>query len=307
MTETLLKKVIKNIKNPYIVISKIIEGRAKFLSDKNYLNIHYRASFKKNIDWNNPSSFNEKLQWLKVYDRKDIYSKLVDKYEVRNIIKSKIGEDYLIPLLGVWESFDEINFDNLPNQFVLKCTHDSGSVIICKDKTKFDRERAKKKINEWMSINYYWKKREWPYINIKPRIIAEELMLDESSQELKDYKFFTFNGEPRFLYIASDRNKENEDVKFDYFDIDFQRINVRQSAHENSNYIFSKPEKFEEMIEISKILSKGIPQVRMDFYVVNGKIYFGEYTFFHHSGLVPFIPESFDYVLGDLIKLEKNS
>lgn len=296
---------MKSIKNPYIVISKLIDGKAKFLNDKKYLNIHYRASFKKNIDWDNPTSYNEKLQWLKINDRNDVYTTMVDKYEVRNIIKSKIGEKYLIPLLGVWNSFEDIDFNKLPDQFVLKCTHDSGSVIICKDKKHFDVESAKKKINGWLSENYYWKKREWPYKKIKPRIIAEKLMIDENTQELKDYKFFMFNGEPHYFYVASDRAKHNEDVKFDYFDMNFKKLKIRQTAHANSDYDIVKPQKFEEMIKLSRILAEGLPHVRMDFYVVNEEIFFGEYTFYHHSGLVPFVPNEFDQVLGELIVLKK--
>lgn len=300
-----LNKISKAIKNPYIVLAKLIEGRARFISDKKYLEIFYRASFGTSFNWDNPITYNQKLQWLKIHDRNPVYKKLVDKYEVRKIVSSLIGEQYLIPILGAWDAFDDIDFDKLPSQFVLKCTHDSGGVVICKDKTKFNVAATRYKINKHMKQDFFWYKREWPYKDIKPKIIAEKFMEDESYKELKDFKLFMFYGEPKMLFVASDRNKSGENVKFDYFDINFTKLILRQTAHENSNYKIEKPRNFDDMIEIAKTLSKGIPHVRIDLYNINGSIYFGEYTFFHHSGLVPFIPAEYDALLGKLLPLDK--
>lgn len=297
-----MKKVINVIKNPYRLISRLIKGNAHFISDKIYLDILYKACFGKAINWDNPKTFNEKIQWMKVNDHNPLYTLLVDKYEVKQYVSSQIGQEYIIPTLGVWDGFNDIDFDTLPKQFVLKCTHDSGGLVIVKDKSKIDINAAKKKIEKSLKRNYYWESREWPYKNVKPRIIAEKYMEDRGG-ELKDYKYFCFNGKVCYLFIASDRNTPGEDVKFDYFDRDFNRLPLRQEAHPNSTYDISKPENYSEMIKLAEILSKGIPQVRMDFYNIDGKIYFGEYTFAHHGGFVPFIPERYDEEWGKEIEL----
>lgn len=300
----MFNKILRCLKNPYILLSKMIENKGRFISDKTYLSIFYRASFGEFFDWTNPQTYNQKLQWLKLNDRNPLNKKLVDKYEVRQHVSSKIGEEYLIPLLGVWDDFEKINFDELPDQFVLKCTHDSGGVIICKDKSNFNLEFARKKFNKLMKKDYYWSRREWPYKDLKPRIIAEKLMLDDSNEDLKDYKIFTFHGEPKLLFVASDRNKEDLAVKFDYFDTNFERLEFRQAAHDNSDYKIETPPNFKEMLNIAKILSEQLPHLRIDLYNIKGKIYFGEYTFYHHSGLVPFEPEKYDRILGDMIKID---
>lgn len=300
----IMKNFLSILKNPYRILARIILGRAHFLSDKVYLNIIYRACFRKPIKWEKPQTYNEKLQWLKLYDRNPLYTTLVDKYEAKKYVAERIGEEYVIPTLGIWEHFDEIDFDTLPNQFVLKCTHDSGGLVIVTDKAKLDNEMARKKIEASMKVNYYWNSREWPYKNVKPRIIAEKYMIDNNG-DLKDFKFFCFNGKVHYLFIASDRNTPGEEVKFDYFDCEFNRLPMRQEAHPNSTYDIPKPENFELMIHLAEKLSSGMPQARMDFYDINGQIYFGEYTFFHHGGFVPFIPEKYDYEWGNKLLLPK--
>lgn len=440
--------IFKIIQNPYRLFARLIIERARFLSDKAYLNIVYRACFGKPINWENPQTYNEKLQWLKLYDRNPLYTTLVDKYEVKKYVAERIGEEHVIPTLGIWERFDDIDFDALPNQFVLKCTHDSGGLVIVKDKTQFDIEAARKKIEASLKVNYYWKSREWPYKNVKPRIIAEQYMTDGNGglsdykvhtfngvprivltcrnrfseagmtedfftekwehldlhrpfankgngdvkqpeqlskmlsiaedlskgiaflrtdfylaggkvyvgeltffpasgmkgfipedwdkkmgdwlilpipelggailrkddmviivapqiEDLNDYKFFCFNGNAKYLFVASDRNMPGEEVKFDYFDRGFNRLPMRQEAHPNSDYEIMKPEAYEEMLMMVDKLSVGIPQVRIDLYNINGRIYFGEYTFFHHGGFVPFIPDKYDYEWGEKLILPK--
>ena len=253
---------------------------------------------KKKLNLDNPITYNEKLQWLKLYDRNPQYTKMVDKYEVKNYVKEVIGEEYIIPTLGVWEKFEDIDFDKLPNQFVLKCTHDSGGLVICKDKSKLDIEEVSKKINHCLKRNYYLNTREWPYKNVKPRIIAEKYMIDNSSNELKDYKFFCFDGEP----IVTDRGI---DTRSDFYDMNFEHLNIR-TGHHNSEKEIKCPNGFEIMKELSRKLSKGLPQSRIDFYDINGRVYFGEITFFHWSGLTPFEPEEWDYTFGSWIKLHNN-
>ena len=226
---------------------------------------------------------------------------MVDKYEAKKYVANIIGEEYIIPTLGVYDKFEDINFATLPNQFVIKCTHDSGGLIICKDKTKLNIKEARKKINKSLKRNYFYTGREWPYKNVKPRIIAEQYMVDESGTELKDYKFFCFNGEPKLLFVAKDRPYA---TKFNYYDMDFKKLPFKQH-YKNFNDYIEKPKGFEKMIELSRKLSKDIPHVRVDFYDINGKVYFGELTFYHFSGFEKFEPEEWDRILGDMLKLPK--
>jgi len=288
-----------------VAIIKRVLGKAlrlgffNFLGDKAYIKFKYWVSMSRRIDLKNPKTYNEKLQWLKLYNRKSEYTKMVDKYLVREYITEKIGEEYLIPLIGVWDRVDDIDFDKLPEQFVLKCTHDSGGLVICKEKSKLDIKAAKKKIKKCLKSKFYKKTREWPYKNVKPRIIAEKYMVDESGVELKDYKFFCFNGSPELMFVASGRP---HDTRFDFFDMEFNHLEF-EHGHPMSDKLVCKPDGFKEMIELSKTLSEGIPHVRIDFYDINGKVYFGEITFFHHGGFVPFKPEEWDTKLGDMLVL----
>lgn len=295
-----IKKIIKRpVYYIIILLGRILPRTVKY--DELYLKILYRYKMKKKLNLNNPMTYNEKLQWLKLYDRNPDYTKMVDKYEVKNYVKDIIGEEYIIPTLGVWDRFEDIDFNKLPQQFVLKCTHDSGGLVICKDKSKLDIDVARNKINHCLKRNYYLNTREWPYKNVKPRIIAEKYMVDESRTELKDYKFFCFDGEPKSLFIATDRGI---DTKFDFYDMSFEHLNFR-NGYKNSNKEIKCPKGFEKMKELSMKLSKGIPQARIDFYDINGKVYFGEITFFHWSGLTKFDPVEWDYTFGSWIKLPK--
>ena len=283
-------------------ILKRIKEFLRFLPDKAYIQLYYFAQFKHFCNLKNPKTYNEKLNWLKLNDRNPEYTKMVDKYEVKKYVSNIIGEEYIIPTLGIWDKFDDIDFDELPEQFVLKCTHDSEGVVIVKDKSSFDVDKARKKINEALKCNFYYIGREWPYKNVKPRIIAEQYMEDSQTEELKDYKIFAFSGEARALFIASDRQNPNEQVKFDFFDVNFQHLDIRQ-GHPNSAILPDKPSNLKEMISLAEKLSEEFPQVRVDFYECNGKTYFGEMTFFHHSGFVPFDPDKWDAIFGSWIKL----
>lgn len=272
------------------------------LDDKEFLKKKFKFHMGYDLDLKSPVTYNEKLQWLKIYDKNDIYTTFVDKYSVKEYIASKIGNQYIIPTLGVWNSFDEIDFESLPNQFVLKCTHDSGGLVICKNKNTFNYKSAREKINKALKRNYYFQHREWPYKCVKPRIIAEKYMEDFSTGELRDYKFFAFNGKVEAMFIASERQKQNEEVKFDFFDPSFKHLPIKQ-GHPNAEKTPEKPKNFDEMIKIAEELSLGIPHVRVDFYEVNEKIYFGEMTLFHFAGLVPFEPNEWDNIFGNWIKL----
>ncbi|WP_445002566.1 ATP-grasp fold amidoligase family protein [Exiguobacterium alkaliphilum] len=293
------KKIIEIIKNPtYLFLTLGHRGFFKWLSDEKYIKIAHRIKLGESLNLENPITYNEKLQWLKLYDRSPKYVDLVDKYEVREYIKNKIGEKYLIPLLGVWDSIEDIDFHQLPNQFVLKATHDSGGVVIC-DKANLSIKKVKKKLHKSLKHNFFWGQREWVYKDIKPRIVAEKYMIDRNTNELRDYKFFCFNGKVKALFIATDRGK---DTKFDFFDIQFNKLPFSQ-YYSNSNKIIDKPETYEKMIEIAEILAADIPHVRVDLYEINGEIYFGEMTFFHFSGWKKFRPKEFDKKFGEWLVL----
>ena len=296
-------KIIKYLKKPSKIILWLMDKNCFFfVNDRLYLKIKYKLRMSKKLDFNNVRTFNEKLQWLKLYDRKDIYTRMVDKYEVKEYVSNIIGEKYLIPTIAVYDSFDEIDFDKLPNQFVIKCTHDSGGIVICKDKNKFDITNAKKKINKYLKRKYYYIHREWPYKNVAPRIIIERYMKDAAYEELIDYKVMCFNGIPKMIFTCTDRFTDK--LKVTFFSLNWNRLPFERhypSSQEN----IPKPKCLEEMIYLSKRISENIPFVRVDWYEINGKLYFGECTFFPGSGYEEFSPEEWDEKLGDLIELPK--
>lgn len=272
------------------------------LPDKWYLFFRFKNRVGYWPHLNHPRTFNEKLQWLKLNDRHAEYTQMVDKIDAKKYVASIIGDKYIIPTLGVWNSVDEIEWDKLPNQFVIKVSSDSGGIVVCKDKQTLDIEKAKEKLTNGWGKNYYVHNKEYPYRDLTPRIIAEEYKEDESGYELRDYKIFCFNGEPKILFVASDRQKAGEDTKFDFFDLNWNHLPFT-NGHPNSKEHIAKPKNFEEMLEIAKKLSVDIPQVRIDLYNCNGQIYFGEITFFHWSGMTAFDPVEWDFKLGKMIKL----
>lgn len=299
-----IKKIKKGIKKPSLLVFHSCVRLSKLIpSDQLYLKILYRASVGKKLDFAHPVTFTQKIQWLKLHNTSDLCTLLVDKYNVREWIKSKIGEEYLIPCYGIWNHFDNIDFTQIPNQFVLKTTHDSGSVVICKNKENFDYKSAKKKLEKSLKRNYFWKGREYPYKNVPPRIIAEKYMENEDGTDIVDYKFFCFNGEPKVMFYASERfNAQNEPPKFDYYDMNLNHMPIQSCGHDNLNTLSYFPE-FEIMKQLAAELSKGFPHIRVDFYLIDGKIFFGEMTFHHDGGFVSFIPEEWDKTFGDMIDL----
>lgn len=285
-------------------LGQLVETFSPIFGDEKYLKLmfKYRMGYELNLE--NPQTYSEKLQWLKLYDKNPLYTKLVDKHEVKAYVASRVGSKYVIPELGLWDKPEDINWDTLPQKFVLKTTHGGGNsgVVVCKDKNKLDKQLTIKRLNESMKQDLYKDSREWPYKNVPKRILAEEYVEDAATQELRDYKFFCFDGEVKFLFVGSERQKPGEDVKFDYFDSDYNHLILRQ-GHPNSKVLPEKPSCFEEMKEIASKLSKGIPHVRVDLYEANGHVYFGEMTFYHFGGIVPFEPAKWDEEFGKMINL----
>lgn len=278
---------------------------ARLLPDKMYLSIKFYNYFVRFPNWKNPQTYNEKLQWLKLYNRRPEYTTMVDKYAVKEYVAGIIGEEYVIPTLGVWDRPEDIEWEKLPNQFVLKTTHGGGNegVVICHDKDSFDRQKAVLVLNESLKTDLYKVWREWPYKNVPKRIIAEKFIEPRSgTKDLVDYKFFCFDGEVKGLFVATERQNPNEEVKFDFFDDDYNHLPFRQ-GHDHAKVTPPKPHNFELMKSLASKLSKGIPHVRVDLYDLGDSVLFGEMTFFHFSGLVKFEPEEWDYKLGEWLKL----
>ncbi len=298
-----IKKLIKFIGNRnYRTYILGFMGFYHTMNDQLYITRIYSSIFEKKINLKNPKTFSEKIQWLKLYDRSDRYTKMVDKYEVKEYVKNLISEEYLIPTIGIYDSWNQINFKKLPNQFVIKCTHDSGGVVICKDKKSFNMISAKKKIMKSMNKNYYYSGREWPYKNVKPRIIIEPFMKNGDDGDLNDYKFYCFNGIPKYCQVITDRST-NECI--DFFDMKWnhQEFVGLTPGCINSNKKIEQPINFEKMKEIATKLAKDIRFVRIDFYEANGKLFFGEITFYPASGFGKFTPDIWNEKLGDMIKL----
>lgn len=273
---------------------------SRFIPDTLYLKLLFYKNIRQVLNLNNPVSFNEKLQWLKINNRNPEYTKFVDKYEVRKYIKDKIGEKYLIRLIGVWNNASEIDFSKLPNQFVLKCNHDSKSVIICRDKSNLNLQKTIKKLNKHLKQNAYLYGREWPYKNVKPCIIAEEYLEEQINQSLIDYKVLCFNGKAKLIQVHCGRGTEN--YTQDFYDLEWNHMNIDQGIKLTESPL-ERPTFLDEMILLSEILAKDLIHVRVDWYFVNGQLYFGEITFFDGSGFVPFTNREDDVLLGNMIDL----
>lgn len=275
------------------------------IPDKLYLKIIYKRITGENLNINHPKNFNEKLQWLKLYDRNPEYTKYVDKYRVKKIMEKLLGDEYIIPVLGVWDSFEEINISSLPDSFVLKTTHDSGGVIICKNKKDFDFSNAKNILNKSLSRNYYWIRREFPYKNVKPQIMAEEYMTDDTGNQLKDYKIFVFGGKAEYIQVDYDRFTDHHR---NFYSRDWEYLPFTTLYPTNKDKIIERPKKLEELLGAAEKISNTLRNpsfLRVDFYVVEDKIYFGEVTFYHGAGVEKFYPNEYNYILGEKIVLKK--
>lgn len=295
---------LKNyIKKPSLVLLGLITRLNFLFSDKLYLKLLYRLKLGRKLNLNNPKRFTEKIQWLKLYDRKPLYTKLVDKFEVKNYVADIIGNEYIIPTLGVWNNPEDIEWDKLPNRFILKTTHGGGGtgVVFCNDKSQLDKEKAIESLKQSMNSDIYSTLREWPYKNVPHRIIAEQLMdKDPIYDDVPDYKFYCFNGVPKVLLIATNRFTNHN---YNYYDMEFKKLNITSSAGSNAAIEFSKPSRFEEMKEIASKLSQGFAHIRVDLYYSNNKIYFGELTFYDSSGFDNLSSDSVDLEWGSWIEL----
>lgn len=273
---------------------------SKYIPDEKYLNILFRGYIGEKMDWDNPVTFNQKMQWLKMNDRRNIYTVMVDKIRVKEFISKQIGSKYVVQTYGTWDDFDEIDFNSLPNQFVLKTNHGCGGMVICKNKDELNIQEVKKKIQKSYGDNYFWYCREWPYKNVKRKVFAEEYMQNGNQNNLVVYKIFNFSGKPELIQVIQDDKTKYETI--DYFDTKWNLLDLRQN-YPNSIHHLAKPETLEEMLELAGRLSQGIPFVRTDFYEVNGKVIFSEFTFFSDAGFAKFYPRKWDDELGALINL----
>lgn len=298
-----MSKLIRAIKSPKRILIYFLNKSARLFSDKRFLQMKFRLEMGMKLDLDNPKTFNEKLQWLKLYNRKPEYATMVDKYAVKEYVASIIGREHIIPTLGVWNSVDEIDWDSLPNQFVLKTTHGGGGggVAICKDKATFDRAKAMKTLQKSLNNDIYWNYREWPYKDVPKRIIAEQFM-SNNGKDLEDYKIHCFNGEPKFILVCSNRYGKGAMID-DFYSPDWELMDVRRPGHPKSERASKTPQQLKQMLELSRVLSKNIPFLRVDFYIINSQIYFGELTFFPASGMSKFEPEDWDYTFGNYLKL----
>lgn len=286
----------------YIIVAGYRLHLFEKMDDKRYLKFLYLCFLGKKLDIDNPKTFNEKLQWLKLYDRRPEYTTMVDKYEAKKYVSSIIGDEYIIPTLGVYDSFDEIDFDSLPNQFVLKCTHDSGGLVVCTDKSKLDLKSAKNKINKCLKRNYYYQCREWPYKDIKPRIIVEKYMDNNSNDGLIDYKFYCFDGEVKCLYVSQGL-EDHSTARISFLTPDWQFAPYKRIDFKGFETLPQKPKHYDKMLEIAQQLSAGHCFLRVDLYETNNQIYFSELTFSPCAGMMPFDNPKWDKIFGDWLTL----
>lgn len=304
---TFKQKLLKAIKSPksvyHYIFYKFIILIRPIITDKLYLKLLFFNKLGQWPDLNNPKSFNEKLQWLKLYDHNPVYTIMADKVKAKDWVAERIGWEHIIPTLGVWEKAEDINFDALPEKFVIKCNHNSGlGMYICQDKSKMNQDLVRKELAKGLKEDYYAGKLEWPYKNIQRRILAEEFMVDESGFELKDYKIFNFNGEPVLIEVDFDRFSNH---KRNFYSPNWKLINLEIQYPSDSIRKIEKPSCLDKMLEFARILSKGVPHLRTDFYVINDKIFFGELTFYHEAGVGRFSSVEWEQKLGDLILLSQ--
>lgn len=302
-TKKLLTCLNKYFCDPsYRLNVNMLLGLYRKMDDKEFLENAYFCKFGKQLDLVNPETFNEKLQWLKLNDHNPLYTVMVDKVLARQYVAEKIGEQHLIPLIGVWESPEDIDFSLLPDQFAMKCNHNSGlGMCICSDKSKINIEKVKNALKRGLKQDYYQLWREWPYMNVPPKIIAEQY-IESDTGGLTDYKVHCFNGEPKLILVCKDRFSETG-LTEDFFSPEWVHLDIRRPLHPNAVNHIEKPEELQEMLSLAKTLSESIPFLRVDFYIVEHHIYFSELTFFPASGFEKFVPEKWDRILGEWLSL----
>ncbi len=296
-----VKTALGLLKTPGKMIAPLAQkGFFDWMGDEAFLKLRFRAEMGYKLDLEHPRTYNEKLQWLKLYDRNPLYARMVDKYRVKEYVASLIGEEYIIPLLGVYNSFEEIDFEALPRQFVLKCTHDSGSFYICRDKACLDKKRAEDILKRGLKRKTIRYAREWPYSLVTPRIIAEQYVEDESHEDLTDYKIFTFGGKAALILVNYGRFGKRV---HHLYSMEWELLDVSPRCPDEPPRTIPRPGNLDQMIGLAEKLSQNLPHVRVDFYSVNSRIYFGEMTFYHRGGFGKFPPEEMGLWLGGLLVL----
>lgn len=293
-----IKKIWKALSTPSYLVEVFLRKTSSLWPDKLYITLLYRVKFGKSIDWKNPKTFNEKLNWEKLYLHEPRFTIMADKYDVKKYVANIIGEEYIVPCYGVWEKYEDIPFETLPDKFVIKMTHDSFGAIVCRDKSVFDYKKAHAAVKYATGRNWFPYNREWVYKDIKPRIIIDKFLDDHSGRELKDYKFWCFNGEPKIMYFTN----KAASIFENFYDMSFRPLDINHGA-ERHKPEFEKPQAFDLMKKLATKLSKDIPFVRVDFFFVDGQVYFGEYTFYDWGGMKPFADDKWDYMLGSWIQL----
>lgn len=317
----LLSHTYRRVKSKIIHVLKI-EQRLRHWDDDRYLELMFRLRMGRQLDLTNPKTFSEKLQWLKLYDRQPVYTTMVDKYEVKHWVSDRIGPSYVVPNLGVWNSFDEIDFDALPDQFVLKCTHDSGGLAICKDRARFDMHEARSKIEKSLARNYHYLGREWPYRDVRPRVLAEvylptwapeggdadaaalQRVSEQAEAGMIDYKFYCFHGEPKFLYVSQGLH-DHQTAKMIFLTCDWKPAGFVRPDYRHFDGVPPRPSALDEMLSVARELSAGIPFVRVDLFEHFGRILFSEMTFHPVSGMMPVAPKSADLEIGRFLDLSR--
>lgn len=295
-----MENIKRVLKDPRLILTFILSRYCHWMNDELYLRVLYFLRMGKMLHLNPPITYNEKLQWLKLHDRNPEYTRMVDKVTAKEYVAKIIGSEYIIPTLGVWDKFDDIDFESLPNQFVLKCNHNSGGLVICRNKRELDIAKSKVAINRSLFKNYFFGTREFPYKNISPCILAEKY-INDGSEELQDYKFMCFNGSVKCSFVCTERFSK-DGLKVTFFDRDWKILPFTRK-YVNSKVSIMKPTNYDKMIELAEVIAREIANsfVRIDFYNVKGEIYFGEITFFPGSGMEVFYPEEWDRILGDWI------
>ena len=300
---TLIFELKKNINNYIFAAARISGIMGSDIADDVYLKKQYYSKMGVKLHLDKPETFSEKLQWMKLYDRNPLYTELVDKYKVKEYIAKKIGEEYVIPSIMAWDRPEDIQFEELPKQFVLKCNHDSGGLFICRDKdvlTDSDKKKALRKLNKHFKTNYFAIAREWAYRDVERKIFAEKYMEDESGSELKDYKVFVFNGEPKMIQVDYNRFVKHQRIMYN---IDWTPMKETFCYKAKADVKISRPEKLDEMLSIARTLAEGLHFVRIDFYSIRDRIYFGEMTFYPEAGYGEWYPAGYDKTVGDWMRL----
>lgn len=285
-----------------VLLNYILSKTCRFWPSSIYLKLLYKAILNRRLNLVSPKTFNEKLQWLKLYDRKPVYTTMVDKIAAKKYVSNIIGEEHVIPTIAEYDDVDKIDWNTLPEQFVIKCAHDSGGMVICKDKANLNIDEAKRKLKKGLAQAYYYKNREWPYKDVPRRLLCERYMNDGRNGGLTDFKFYCFNGEPKYLYVSAGL-ENHATAKISFLTMDWQFAPFGRSDYAPFTELPSKPAKFDEMLEYARRLSAGFPFLRVDLYEIDNVVYFSELTFFPCSGMMPFVPEEWDQKLGDMLEL----